>query len=436
MKTLYYFIVFLLISQSSISQITLEVDKMKQDFLEFRETLENEHCCIYEFTDKETFDSLFDQQYQLIDQPLPLNEFYKIMTPITATIGCGHTAIWMPGSYWDMNPENLFPLQIKLMDDLMVVSGSYNETDQIPVGSIIKEINGRSVNAIIEEMRANYSADANNIYFINSQIERRFPLIYSRRFGFPDKYIIKFSLPESILDEEKILIPTSNKAVREVIFKNFNHPPLTFDQNEEKNTAILTIPTFIYYDDVTYFVNFIDSCFTVIKSEQIEDLILDIRGNDGGDPFCAAPLFCYFQKLPVPYFSQPYGKYSDLSEPLPMPENHFNGNLYTLMDGRCFSTNAHFCSLLKYHKIGVFIGTPSGGTYSCNAGKNGNKRLENSGIQLYFARSSFSTAVEGMDKSKPIYPDYMIEDTYSSFLLDEDIQMNKALELIEKTNIK
>lgn len=36
------------------------------------------------------------------------------------------------------------------------------------------------------------------------------------------------------------------------------------------------------------------------------------------------------------------------------------------MDGRCFSTNAHFCSFLKYLKTGTIIGTSGGATYKCN----------------------------------------------------------------------
>jgi len=414
--------------------VVFTVKEMQKDFQLFRETLENEHCCLYEYTTKQAFDKLFDQQYNLINRLLQPNEFYKILTPITAKIGCGHTAVWMPGGYWDIGPENLFPLQIKLIEDYVVVTGSFNDTIQILTGSIVQEINGRRVNKIIEEMRANYSADAFNIHFINSQIERRFPLIFARRFGFQDEYVVKYALPGRKTSETKSLVPATIQSVRKEVFKNFNHPPLEFELMEDKNTAVLTISTYVYYDRVSYFEDFIDSCFALIKKKNITNLVLDLRGNDGGDPFCAAPLFAYLQPEPLPYFSEPYGKYSKLSDPLPLPENHFTGKLITLMDGRCFSTNAHFCSLLKYHKIGVFVGTESGGTYTCNAGKNTIKHLENTGIQLYFGRSSYSTAVEGMDKSKSIQPNYKIKETYKDFLTRKDKYMQKALQLIEGEN--
>ncbi|MCF8390372.1 MAG: hypothetical protein K9H12_06740 [Bacteroidales bacterium] len=414
------------------TQLSFSKQALQEDFLQMRVTLEQNHTSLYAYTSKEVMDSIMESQYGFIKDSMTLSEFYKILTPVTAKIGCGHTAVWMPGSYWNIDPENLFPLKIKLIEDYVVVTGSYNDTLQVPVGSIIQEINGRLMEDIIQEMRANYSADAFNIHFINSQITRRFSLIYARRFGFPAKYDVKYSLPGRKTSQYKTLIPATNQAVREVVFSNFRHPPLTFKLLEEKNTALLTIPTFIYYDKVPYFTNFIDSCFTIIVKRNIENLILDLRGNDGGDPFCAAPLFSYLQPEPLPYFSEPYGKYSEFSLPLAIPENHYTGNLITLIDGRCFSTNAHFCSLLKYHKIGKFVGTPSGGTYTCNAGKNGIEILKNTGIQLYFGRSSFETAVKNMDKSKPIMPDVYVKESYKDFLQNKDVCFEVALDLIPR----
>jgi len=101
------------------------------------------------------------------------------------------------------------------------------------------------------------------------------------------------------------------------------------------------------------------------------------------------------------------------------------------MDGRCFSTNAHFCSLLKYHNIGKFVGTESGATYICNAGKNGIETLQNTEIQLYFGRSSFATAVKVMDKSKPIIPDFYVKETLADLLDGRDVMMEFIFDLIK-----
>ena len=407
------------------------VEETQEDFKQMRQALEDNHCCLYEYTSKETLDSLFTQQYDLIDKPMKLHEFYRILTPLTAKIGCGHTAVWMPGGYWDLGPDNLFPLQIRLIEDNVVVAGSYNDSFQIPFGSIILKINDRLINNIIEEMKANYSADAFNKNFILSQIERRFSMIFARRFGFSENYKVTYALPGRKTLEVAELLPVSLKSVRVVVFANFKHPELTLELIEEKSTAIMTIKTFAYYDRVPYFKSYIDSCFSVIHDKKIKNLILDLRGNDGGDPFCAVELFSYLEPEPFPYYAEPYGKYSRLADPIPLAEKHFTGNLLTLINGRCFSTNAHFCSLLKYHKIGKFIGTESGATYKCNAGKNTEIHLSNTSIMLYFGRSTFAAAVKGVDKTKPIIPDYPLKETYQDFINGKDVFMETALKLIE-----
>lgn len=417
-------------------EVLFSVEEMQQDFNQMRQTLENEHCCLYEYTSKDIFDSLFQYQYNLITRPLHPNDFFNILTPLTAKIGCMHTSIWMPGGYWEMQPENLFPLQVRLIEDYLVVTGSYTDSIQIPVGSIILEINENPVQVILEEMRQNISADAFNIYFINSQIEKRFPLHYASMYGFPDKYRITYELPGRKTRVTADLIPANNQSVRAVVYKNFNHPKLTIELHEDRNTAVMTIPTFIYYDRVDYFRNFLDSSFSVVSEKKIQNLILDLRGNDGGDPFCAVPLLSYLEHEPVSYYAEPYGRYAEFAQPIPMAENHFTGNLYTFLDGYCGSTNGHFCALLKYNKIGEFIGTPGGATYKCNAGKDTEISLDHTRIILTFGRTTFAVAVKGMDKTKPILPDYPVHVTYNDFLKGKDMFMEKAWQVIEEKKNK
>jgi hypothetical protein len=418
--------------QEKSDAIRFSKQVLQEDFTQFRQILENNHAALYEYTPQYILDSLMDNQYGSIKDSMALYEFFVLLTPIVAKIGCGHTTLWMPMSYWDQGQDNLFPLQIRLIENLVVVSGSYTEEEQLLLGSVLLEINGRLVKDIIKEMKANYPSDAQNPYFVEKAVERRFPMIYARRFGFPKEYRIVYSLPGRKTRETLILSPANNQAARAVVFKNFKTPELRMTLLEEKNAAVIRIETFIYYDRVKFFTNFVDSCFNMIDAKNIGNLILDLRGNDGGDPFCAVPLFSYLEPKPLPYFAEPYGKYSEFAKPIPRAEKAFEGNLLILLDGRCFSTNGHFCALLKYHKIGRFVGTPGGSTYKCNAGKNTNINLKNTRIMLYFGRSTFAAAVQGMDKTKPIMPDVSVNETYRNFLNRKDVFMGTAIKLINE----
>ena len=412
-------------------EVKFPVDELQEDFLKVRQTLEENHGCIYAFTSKEAFDSLFDHQYRLIDRPMSPSEYFRVLTPLTEKVGCGHTNLWMPVDFWDMDPDNLFPLQIRILEGHVVVSGSYTDSVQVPVGSIIHKINNRSAMDIYREMKANYSADGYNPNFKRTSGEQRFPMIYARRFGFPDEYRVQYTIPGAEIKEEIILNPATLQAVRKVVFGTHDDPELSLKLLEENNTAIMTINTFIYYDRVDYFKGFLDSCFTLIKEKNMKNLILDLRKNDGGDPFCSVPLFSYLEHEPVPYFAEPYGRYAEFSNPIPLAEKRFTGNLYTLLDGRCFSTNGHFCALLKYHKIGKFVGTPSGATYTCNAGRDLMVYLNNTRFMLYFGRTPFAVAVEGMDQREPIKPDYPVQESIQELLDGRDVYLETVMELIE-----
>lgn len=417
--------------QSLNSHKLFSVQALQDDFKQLRQSLEADHCNLYEYTSKEKFDSLFDHQYGLIDHPMQYHEFFRILAPINNHIGCMHSNVWMAGSFWKAGKDSLFPLQIKLIEGYAVVTGFYNDTAQVPIGSILLEINSQPVKEIIEDLKNTYSSDGLNKQFQLAQVEKRFPMAYARYYGIPEKYDVMYALPGRKTWKRKELIPADLQSVRKIVFKNFNYPPLTLKITENNNTAVLKIPSFIFYDRVEYFTNFLDSSFSEIKNRHIKNLILDLRGNDGGDPFCSVPLFSYLEKEPVSYFAEEYGKYSDFAQPIPLAAKHFTGNLYTLIDKHCGSTNGHFCALLKYNKIGKMVGEEGGATFKCNA-RIKEFTLKNTEMIINIARATFSADVEEMDKTRGVEPDYYIEQTYKDYLNGTDTVMEFTVNLISQ----
>ncbi len=403
-------------------------EELQADFLRFRQLLEENHCCLYEYSPETRMDSLFDTGYDHIRDSMRLEEFFRLLAPITARIGCMHTATWMPGRFFNAREGDMFPLMVRLIDGYVVVTGSYNDSVEVPVGSILLEINGLPADSVVDCLRTITSADAFNPFFTDAQLTTRFSMFYASYFGFPERYVVRYALPGRKTSAMATLTPATIGSVREVVFAGFSSPPLRLDILDEQSTAVMTVETFIYYDKVDYFRHFMDSSFLLIKEKGIKNLILDLRGNGGGDPFCSVILLSYLEKEPVPYFAEPYGKYSELARPVPPAPNPFTGNLFTLVDGSCGSTNGHFCALLRYNAIGKFIGTPSGATYKCNAGRNTEFRLDNTQMIITLGRSTYSAAVQGMDKRSPIMPDIMVRETYRSFLAKRDLIMERALE--------
>jgi hypothetical protein len=420
------------IEPASNGKIIFSIEELKEDFIQLRRSLEELHCALYEYTSKEVFDSLFEYQFNQIDKPMEYTEFFNIVNPLLVKVGCMHTGIWMPGEFWKLGKNNFFPLQLELIEGKAVVSGYYSDTEQVPVGSVILKINSRPIDEIIIEVANSIISDAMNRQFQRAGFEKRFPLAYASIYGFPEEYTITYLLPEQKTKSTTKLIPADHESVRKIVFKNFNSSPLTLKLFKEKNIAVLKVPTFSFYDRVEYFTNFIDSSFQKIKEENITNLILDLRGNDGGDPFCSVPLFSYLEKEPVKYFAEEYGRYSEFGKPIPLAENNFTGNLYTIIDHHCGSTNGHFSALLKYHKIGKFVGVEGGATYKCNASTE-EFRLKNTHMIVNVAQRTFRAAVEGMDKTKGVEPDYFVELTYKDFLNGKDTVLDYTFRLIKES---
>ena len=124
---------------------------------------------------------------------------------------------------------------------------------------------------------------------------------------------------------------------------------------------------------------------------------------------------------------------SELSKPIKQADNHFSGELIILIDGSNFSTTGHFCSLVKYHEQGTFIGIETGSTYTCNAAVRVIP-LKNTRIGLKIATGSFAAAVNGFPKDRGIIPDHIVETKLKDLKSGKDTVLDYALELIESMN--
>ena len=342
--------------------ILFKKEKLREDFLQMRKTLDNIHPALYDYTNKKRLDSLFDYYFEQIDSDLKFEEFYNIVSSVLEPIGCGHTKLWIPSDYWDTVPQRFFPLKLYFTNKKVLVKGSYHKEDEIPVGSEIISINGQPIQYIIKELKSICSSDAFINAFKSKTVEKNFSKNYALRFGYPEIFMVKYIPPDGNEEKDIKILP----VIFDIIDKyTARGNELSLKLMGDNDVAIITINTFIYYSQLEMFKSFIDSSFEVIIDNNILNLIIDLRGNDGGDPYCSSYLLSYIEKEPIPYFAECYNHYETLAKKIPLAENNFDGNLYTLIDGSCFSTSGHFCALLKYHGIGKFIGTETGATFTC-----------------------------------------------------------------------
>jgi hypothetical protein len=404
------------------------VQEVQEDFQGLQKTIEGLHPALYKFTDKVTYDAIFEEQFKSIDRDMSGHEFYRIAAPLVARIGCGHSMIRVPQSWWDNAPDRFFPLRLVFLHEKTFALQSYEESGKIPSGSEIVSINDIPISSITEQLLSGISADGYNRSYRIDHLNRRFPYLYALHYGFPEGFRVTYRHPDSGQMQSILLSPVSGVTLAAA---NPWRSLLTFDLLEEKSAAILKMNNFNYYQEEERFFAFVDSAFNKIYQANIQNLILDLRDNDGGDPFCTTHLLSYIAPRPIPYFAKPYGKYGDLAKPIPLADQRFRGNLFILINGKCFSSTAHLCALLKFHNIATFVGSETGGTYTCNDAKT-IIPLTNTRLRLQVPQRSFAVAVEGMPKNRGIQPDYPVEPGIEDLIEGRDTILEYTLNLVKK----
>ena len=136
-------------------------------------------------------------------------------------------------------------------------------------------------------------------------------------------------------------------------------------------------------------------------------------------------------KKEQPYFDESASSYyTGLKSNIPLAENHFDGHVYTLINGGSFSSTGHLIALLKYQDIGVFIGEESGASFACTDGTRSHT-LSNTKIQLGISTMIWTVETEGLTPGRGIMPDYPVEMTMEDYLAGADPVMDYTLSLIE-----
>lgn len=397
------------------------------DINQFVDSIVNLHPQPFEFISNNEFLKVIDSCKNEITDDLCPAEFYVICCKIAASVGCVHTRVSSEGVL-EVSKELFFPIKAQYFNEDLVVMKEIETKTAIPVGSKILSINGVPAIKLKENLMQAISADGRNRSYIESVINTSFAYYCALFFDLPTKYSVEIdSFGEVEMIELKSGIDSQNKS------NLVEHLALEIDK--ENKTAVLKIGSFIYYDnDFLEFKTFVDEAFDKIRNEEVEHLILDLRGNGGGDPYCASYLLQYLSDTTFRYYkSGSTVWYKELEQEILPHSNRFKGAQYYLINSLCNSTTGHFCSLLKHYNLGTFVGSETGATYSCNANTTEFKLL-NSRIRCFVATSTYETDVVGFEKGKGIIPEYPIHRDFEDYFSNEDPELVKAKELIKAFN--
>ena len=410
-------------------EVLYSKEQLQNDFNDMVAHLKS-HPSLYEFSPKEKFDTLISKHFYKINDSLNIKEFYRICAPIVAMAGCGHTVL--NDKRFNVLPAFFYsPMQVYFEGNKMFVIKSNTSPSEITPGSEIIKINGKDVSEIYNTIYTIIPSDGYNNAGKRMLLNSWFNYYYALIYGSFDKYTITYK-PLGMTDEKICSFTTADYVVTPKAEPDTIHcrdANLCFKIIKEKNTAIITIRSFEYYQQVDYFKKFVDDCFSTIQENKINNLIIDLRGGGGGDPNCSSYLLSYIIDKPIVYFNKEAKYYDNLKGNIIPNKKRFKGKPYILIDGGSFSSSGHLNALIKYHQVGIFVGQETGATYTCNAMVK-NFILNHTKLSLDVAQGTYAVDIKPFPKDRGIIPDYDVQPKLNDIILGKDVVLDAAFRLI------
>ncbi|QIP15083.1 peptidase S41 [Spirosoma aureum] len=464
---------FMLIFCLPLAGQTLTPEQLQTDFARFRTALNEVHPEMYRYTPKPTFDSLFAVAAAKLNQPMTRQEFYVAMIPLLVALRDGHIKWIVSGrdEHYPFATEKLFPLKLYFLGEKAWVTGNYG-TGNVPAGAEIVSIDGQPIAAIIQKLLSVMTfADGNRVGGKYEDLNQYFSGYYATFIASPDTFEVVFKTRDG---ETKAALPAVTEAgIKTYVAKNKPTGQKPFRlTHKDSNTAVMTIERFWADKSDPDFSSFLKDSFREIKQKGIQNLVLDLRHNEGGEESWGVLLATYFAEKPFRYYdhirvrqkkkysfpvwtSKLYMKFRWLAvkkqgdgyvftkqRGLKMQKPNrdaYHGNLYALINGTSFSVTSEFAARLhadrKSRSGGVtFVGQETGGGYKLDtSGLFAITQLPNSKIDLGIGMFGFHMAnvSDYPHQGRGIIPDHPVDPTIDDILNRYDRIMEYALKLAQ-----
>lgn len=494
MKRLFIFS-FLFLSAATYGQNTLTKEERLKELEIIKSSWTALHPGLLRYNTQSQIDHYFEIVKSKVSKPLTNQQYFILISQLATKLKCGHTYL----NPWNQNEEiinsffsnSYIPFLYKVIDRKFIITHNLSEQKNVKAGDEIFSINGVKVKSIIDSLLTVSRSDGNNglakkldnINIVPIDIDTTnyalfdiyFPMFFPKnnKQGIYDFEIIPYKKKLT-----KISTKSLSKAERQTIFvSRFGQIPIHEKNWEYKqlkpNVAYLRLGDFETWEWKADYKKYLDSVFAITINAKTENLIVDIRGNEGGDdeartevlsyiatkPFgCENPMRRLYKFLSIPDTLLPYlktwnkefkepkkekdylkvnGYYEKIDttnlpcEPTNPKNNNYKGKVYLLTNANNSSTTFTMADIFKNYKFGIIVGEPTGGT---KQGLNGG--------QFFFLRLPFSKfeidlpIIYGAPtKNRPdeaITPDYLITTKQSDIYFNRDTQVEFILKKIKE----
>lgn len=290
-------------NENPLAARSYSAKRIREDLEVFRRAMTTLHPGIYRYNTPANLEIEFARIAGSITESTTEQEAFVLFSRLSSLIKCGHTYL-NPYNQNSLVRERLFggktyfPFLFRIVDGRMIVTENAS-SQGLKVGSEITKINGVAAKNIIAKLLTVTKGDGNSTieHRINSleltrvESERYtlfdwyFPLFFPLRDDKFEVEAIDFGFNKKVL----FSVPAMTKADRKNELAKRYGPTPTYDDGwkleiRPDGIGYLRIENFITWRlKKIKFKEFLADAFKTLKQKQIKNLIIDLRGNGGGD---------------------------------------------------------------------------------------------------------------------------------------------------------
>lgn len=475
-------------NRQQIDSLIYSPEQINEDIDILMDALSFIHPNIYRYKSKVEMDRDKDLiKSRLIAKP-NLEFAFAEISKFVADIKCSHTFTnpWNQGYTVKkaiFHQDDKLPFTFKRVGTQILIEKDASENKVLKYGDELLKINGLEVDSIFSKLTeyiasdgVNYGKRLNRLLLTGRDKFELFDIFYPLVFGTGSYYELTL---RNYLDEEIRVerVKSISKTLRSLRIKE-RYPNIgsTFAElwrykKLDQNTAQLKIGSFSVVGKNFDWREFLDSSFSSMNADNIANLILDIRGNEGGQnevvqyilerlidkPFSIEEMQTSVRYLEIPDRLKPYIRtwdetpYSFHGEYQRMEGNRyilnskygvgkqtfypradgFKGRVFLLTDATNSSATHILASYSSMIDNITIVGQETGGSVNgINAGHIFFLRLPNSKIEVDVPVISFYIPLNIYQKEGGIKPDFPISQNALDFVKNIDTEVEYIIDCL------
>ena len=447
-----------------------EPDEMIEDFNYLHQQIQLNHPGIFKYTSAQKWDSIYNETIKKLDKPLRDVKYRLIIRSYLSNVKCGHTQV-LPSneSIKNFNKHKHYaaPFKVAIINNKLIVTENLSNDSNLVIGTEIIKINNHTakeiVNSIFEIQNADAGLASMKSYYGASQFQSYFNAYFEEDSVFNlDGVDVNGNYQTFVVKEKK---GKKNKIKTTTIKYNlFNQKNGSFRIcGGDSQTAVMKISSFQMNNTAKFY----SRAFDQLKENDIKYLILDLRGNGGGNILDAAELISYLskdtfsysfvrgkqgltynknasQKL-IYYFSRTmlnlfgnkneienqYHYFFSYDKKQLKEDNHFEGAVFCLIDNGSFSAASFVAAYMKHKAKAILIGQETAGTeMGCYAVQTPILILPNTKNYIRIPHYQFKHHLPITNNERGVIPNIEIEVNAKTIQSKNDEEMDLVWKLI------